>query len=59
MSEKYKKICKYLNYVEYLLILASTVSISAFDLLVCVLVDIISSAVGINVCEFTAGFNSG
>ena len=34
MSEKYKKICKYLNYVEELLILASTVvgcvSISAF-----------------------------
>ena len=34
MSEKYKKICKYLNYVEDLLILASTVvgcvSISAF-----------------------------
>ena len=26
MSEKYKKTCKYLNYVEYLLILASTVS---------------------------------
>ena len=34
MSEKYKKTCKYLNYVEHLLILASTVnscvSISAF-----------------------------
>ena len=34
MSEKYKKTCKYLNYAEHLLILASTVtgcvSISAF-----------------------------
>ena len=34
MSEKYKKTCKYLHYVEHLLILASTVtgcvSISAF-----------------------------
>ena len=34
MSEKYKKTCRYLNYVEKLLILASTiadcVSISAF-----------------------------
>ena len=38
MSEKYKKTCKHLNYVENLLILASTinscVSISAFALLV-------------------------
>ena len=38
MSEKYKKTCKYLNYVEDLLILSSTisgsVSISAFGLLV-------------------------
>ena len=37
MSEKYKKTCKYLNYVEDLLILSSTisgcVSISAFALL--------------------------
>ena len=35
MSEKHKKTCKYLNYVEDLLILASTVvgcvSISAFS----------------------------
>ena len=26
MCEKYKKICKYLNYVEHLLILVSTVT---------------------------------
>ena len=38
MSEKYKKTCKYLNYVEHLLNLVSIVtgcvSISAFDSLV-------------------------
>ena len=59
MSEKYKKTCKYLNYVENLLVLASTVtgciSISAFASLVCVPVDLTSSAVGINICAITAG----
>ena len=57
MSEKYKKTCKYLNYVEHLLILASTVtgcvSISAFFPLVCVPVGITSSAVGIKICAIT------
>ena len=51
MSEKYKNTCKYLNYVEHLLILTSTitgcVSISAFALLVCVAVGITSSVVGL------------
>ena len=58
MSEKYKKKCKYLNYVEHLLILAPTVastatgcvSISAFALLVAILAGISSSAVGIKIC---------
>ena len=49
MSEKYKKICKYLNDVEHLLILASIVtgcvSISAFASLVVFPVGITSSAV--------------
>ena len=44
MSEKYKKTRTYLNYNEYLLVLASTmtgcVSISAFASLVCVPVGI-------------------
>ena len=48
MCEKYKKTCKYFNYVEHLLILVSTVtgcvSIFAFVLLVCVPVGIPSSA---------------
>ena len=59
MSEKYKKTCKYLNYVEHLLILVSTVigciSISAFASLVCVPVGITSSAVEIKVFVITAG----
>ena len=40
ISEKYKKACKYLNYVENLPILSSTItgciSVSAFASLVCV-----------------------
>ena len=59
MREKYKKTCKYLNYVEDLLILALTitscVSVSAFASLVCVPVDITSSAVGIKICAINAG----
>ena len=52
MSENYNKTCKYLNYVEHLLILVSTVtdcvSISAFASSVCVPVRITSSPVGLN-----------
>ena len=59
MSEKYKKTCKYLNYVEHLPILFSTVtccvSISAFASLVCVPVSITTSAVGIKICTISAG----
>ena len=59
MSEKYKKTCKYLNYVEHLLTLVSTVtgcvSISTFASLVCVPVGIMSSAVGIKICSITGG----
>ena len=49
MSEKYKKTCKYLNCVEHLLILASTVAacvlISAFASLVHATIGITSSAI--------------
>ena len=59
MSQKYIKTCKYLNYVEKLVILVSTVtgcvSISAFVSLVCVLVGITSSAVELNICQIIAG----
>ena len=58
MGKKYKKTCKYLTYVEHLLITASTVtgcvSISAFASLVCIPVGITSLAVGINICAITA-----
>ena len=59
MSEEHKKICKYLNYVENLLILASTItgcfSISAFTLLIIViLIGITSSAMGLKICAITA-----
>ena len=58
MNEKHT--CKYLNYIEHLLVQASTVtgcaSISAFASLVCVcLLVITSSAAGINICAITAG----
>ena len=59
IREKYKKTCKYLNYVEHLLILFSVVtgwvSISPFASLVCLPVGITSSAVGITICVITAG----
>ena len=59
MSEKHKKTCKYLNYVEHLLILASTVagwvSISAFASFVCLILGIRSSAVGLKICAITPG----
>ena len=57
MSQKLKKTCKYLNYVEHLLILVSKitgyVSISAFASLVAIPVGITSSAVGIKICAIT------
>ena len=59
MSEKYKKTCKHLNYVEHLLILISTVtgcvSIFAFASLVCALVGITYFTVGIKICAITGG----
>ena len=62
MSEKYKKICKYLNYIEHMLILASTVSgcisISAFASLVAFPVGITSSAAGMKIFAITAGIKN-
>ena len=55
ISKKHKKVCKVLNYIEYLLILIYTgtrcVSISAIPSLV----GITSSAVGIKIYVITAG----
>ena len=56
MSEMCKKTCKYLNYVEHLLILASTVMVVyGCASLVSVPVGITSSAVGIKISLITAG----
>ena len=59
MSGKYKKTYEYLNHVEHLLILVSTVtvcvSISTFASLVCVPVGITGSAVATKICAITAG----
>ena len=59
MSEKYKKTCKYLHYVENLFTLVSTVtgcvSISAYASLVRVLVSITSSAIRLKIWTITAG----
>ena len=59
MSEKHNKICKYLNYVEHLLIfvfiVTGSVPIFQFASLVCALIGNASSAVGIKTYEITAG----
>ena len=54
-----KKTCKYLNYVEQLLIFASKItsciSITLFTSLVAIPVGIISSAAGLKTCAVTSG----
>ena len=59
MSEKHKKVCTTLNYIEHFFILASTftgcVSISPFASLVGIPIGIMSSAIGLKVCAITAG----
>ena len=59
MSKKHKKVCTALNYIEHFLILASTitgcVSISSFSSLVGIPIGITSSAIGLKLCEITAG----
>ena len=52
MSEKYKKTCKYLNYIEHLHILALTVTSCVW---ISVFVGITSSAVGIEIFAISAG----
>ena len=55
----YKKTCKHLNYVEHLLILASTIagciSVSAFASLVCVPIGISSFVLGLSIFAIIAG----
>ena len=58
MSKKYNNTYKYLNYVQHLLILVSTVtgcvSMSAFASTVSVPIDITSPVVEIKICAITA-----
>ena len=62
MSKKHKKVCTALNYIEYLLILASTVtgcvSISTFASLVGIPIGIASSVVGLKIFAITSGIKS-
>ena len=58
MNEKYKKTCKYLNYVENLFIIVASavtgcISISAFASLVVIPAGVASSSVGIKLCAIT------
>ena len=59
MSEKHKNVCTILSYIEKFLNLGSTitgcVSISAFSSLVGIPKGITSSAIGLKICETTAG----
>ena len=57
MSKKHERACRVLNYIEHLLILASTVtgciSISAFPSLIGIPIEITSSATGLKICVIT------
>ena len=59
MSKKHRKVYRVLNYIEHLLILIYTVtgciSISSFDFLVDIPIEITSSAIGLKICVITAG----
>ena len=59
MSKKHKKVCTTLNYIEHLLILASTIiaciSISALASLIAIPIGITSYVIGLKICAITAG----
>ena len=59
MSKKHKKVCTTLNYIENVLIFTSVIteciSISAFTSLHGTRIGITSSAIGLKICEITAG----
>ena len=54
MSKRYKNVCRVLNYIDYLLVVISTVagcvSISAFASLVRIPIGIKSSGIGLKIC---------
>ena len=59
ISKNHKKVCTVSNYIEHLLILISVVnwcvSVSSFDSLAGIPIGIGNSAVGLKICEITAG----
>ena len=59
MSKKYKKVCKFLNCIEHLLLIVSTVpgciSISPFASLIGIPIGITGSALGLKICVINAG----
>ena len=59
MNRKHKKASTNLNYIEYFLILASTItccfSISVFISLIGIPIGITSTAIGLKICTVTAG----
>ena len=58
MSKKHEKVCRGLNYIDYLLIVISTItrciSISAYASLVGISVGTASSTIGLKICVITA-----
>ena len=59
MSKKHQKVCRVLNYIDYLLIVTSTiarcVSISAFASLPGIPIGIASSTIGLKISVITTG----
>ena len=58
MSKKHKNVCCVLNYIENVLILVSTVSISGFASLNVIPVGIANFAVGLIICVITPGIKT-
>ena len=58
MSRKHRKVCTTINYIEHILILASTItgciSISTFASLIGIPIRISSSAIGLKICAIAA-----
>ena len=59
MSEKHKKVCRTLNYIENFLVLAfaitGCISISAFSSLIGIPIGIMISAIGLQICAIAGG----
>ena len=62
MSNKHKRFCTTLHYIEHFLILASAVtgciSVSVFASLLCIPIGITSSEVGLKLCVMTEGIKN-